>query len=194
MSDYTDDYDIIKECLYGDKEVFSQLVDKYKDAVFNFIFRMTGNYQEAEDVTMEAFIQAYKKFKDFKFGYKFKNWIFTIAANISRDKLRRKKIVRMISLSRFSGKDEEDKVHGEIPDTARGPEEILSDNESAARVRKIINILSPKYKEIFLLRYIENFSYEEISRITGMPMGTVENRLFRAKNILLKNRAVFEKE
>ena len=194
MSGYIDDYDIIKECLYGDKEVFSQLVDKYKETIFNFVLRMTGNYHEAEDITMEAFIQAYKKLKDFKFGYKFKNWIFTIAANISRDKLRRKNIVHMISLNRFIGRDDKDRVHGEIPDPARGPEEILSNNESARRIRKIIDSLSTKYREIFLLRYIEDFSYGEISRITGLPLGTVETRLFRAKKILLKNRTVFEKE
>ena len=192
MSDFRDDYDIIKECLYGDKDAYRMLVDRYKDVIFKYIYRMTGNFHETEDITIEAFMKAYGNLKNFKFGHKFKPWIYSIAVNLARDMLRRKKLLKLVP---FGGHDEETGQTGgiEMPDTSKLPDEVLEDAELKEAVKKALDCLPDKYREVFLLRYLEEFSYEEISNITGLPMGTVENRLFRAKNIIAGKKYIFRK-
>lgn len=191
MNNYNDDYNIIKECLDGDREAYSQLIDRYKNYIFNFVFRMTGNYHNAEDITMQTFIQAFKKLKDFKISYKFVTWIYTIAANITKDSLRRQNIVKIFSLG-FKKEDDDDDSNYEMPDGEKGPEDKYYDTEVKNMVKKIIDLLPGKYREIFILRYIENLSYTDISQITGLPLGTIENRLFRAKKLLLNNNEIVQ--
>ena len=116
---------------------------------------------------------------------KFHTWLYTITLNICRNKLKRRGIVRFISLDK-PVQTQDDEVNLEIPDKNATPEELLLKKEEDKKLNKLINSLSSKYRDIFVLKHAQNLSYEEISRITGLPKRTVEVRLYRAHKKLLE--------
>ena len=100
--------------------------------------------------------------------------------------------MRIIPLSFLSVRTGDDELEREIVDKSDGPAEVLKKKESAEKVKRIINSLPEKYREVFMLRQIEDMSYDEIAEITGLPIGTVENRLFRAKKLLVNNKELMK--
>jgi len=188
----TEDIVLIKETLAGKKEAFGHLVNKYKNSIFNLAYRLSGSYHDAEDVSQETFLQAYKKLKEFKIGLKFHTWLYTIALNICRNKLKRKSILKVVSLDKPIA-TEDSEVIWEIPDKNASPEEILIQKEERKRIGEKVHALPLKYRSVFLLRYTEGLTYEEISQVTGLPLGTVEVRLFRARTILIKSLSLWKK-
>ncbi len=193
MTNQLTDHEIIEQTLYNDREFYGRLIDRHKNSVYNYAYKLTGNHHESEDITMEAFIRAYKKLSDFKFSYKFRTWVYAIATNLVRDRIRRKKLIKIIPLSFLSRRTDEDEFEQGIPDSADGPVELLDKKESINNTKYIINSLPRKYREVFLLRCLEDMPYDEIAQITGLPIGTVENRLFRAKKILMGNHELIQK-
>jgi len=187
MQDNNEDLIHIRLVLSGNKDAFRHIINKYKDSIYNLLFKMTGNKHDAEDLSQETFIKVYQNLNKYKENYNVKNWIFTIASNLCKNKIKRDKIIRFIPiLKRKSNvRDEEEQ---NLPDKSiNNPEEILIEKEERQKLLRVIEILPEKYKIVFLLRYIEEFSYNEIVEITGLPKGTVETYLFRAKQYLLKN-------
>jgi RNA polymerase sigma-70 factor (ECF subfamily) len=177
-----DDLAIMRAVLAGDSDAFRALIDKYGDSIFNLAYRMTGNPADAEDLAQEAFVQAYSRLADFRLGSRFHPWLYTIALNLCRNHLRRKAVLRWVSLER----DRHDDVPRDLPAPAYNPEEALLDAEAERRLHQAVAALPMKYREVFVLRQSEGLSYEEIADVTGLPMGTVEVRLFRARRLLLK--------
>jgi len=173
--------------LAGDKEAFRVIVDAYKDNVFNLIFRMCGNRHDAEDLTQEAFIKAFENLTKYDQKLPFRNWIFTIAANLCKNHIKRGKILNIISI--FTGKrDPEERIELiDPPAENNNPPDILIEKEEKQRLFGIVNLLPERYKLVFMLRYVEEFSYKEIADITGFPLGTVETYIHRAKEQFLKN-------
>lgn len=191
-NDTINELELIRVILSGETALFSRLIDAHKDRVFNFIYRLTGNYQEAEDITQEAFITAFQKLNNFKIQFKFTTWLFTIARNIAYNHLKRRNIVRFFSLDKANEMDDGSEIPWEFADTALTPEQICIKKEEAAITNKLIQELDRKYREIFLLRYQEDLSYTEIAEITGLPLGTVEIRLHRAaKQLARKYKEMF---
>jgi len=188
----TEDIVLIKETLVGKKEAFGHLVNKYKNSIFNLAYRMSGSYHDAEDISQETFLQVYKKLKEFKVGLKFHTWLYTIALNICRNRLKRKSILKVVSLDEPI-ETENGEVIREIPDKSVSAEEILIQKEEKKRMGEMVHALPLKYRSVFLLRYTEGLAYEEISQVTGLPLGTVEVRLFRARKILIKSLSLWEK-
>ena len=180
-----DDLEAIRSVLAGDEDAFRRLVDKYGSSIYNLAYRMTGSPVDAEDLAQDAFLQAYSRLKDFRVGARFHPWLYTIALNLCRNHLRHRSILRWLPLQRKT-RDDESVADVDPPSDDLDPEQALLDAESEERLQGAIQALSPKYREIFLLRQSQELSYEEIAQITGLPLGTVEVRLFRARKKLLE--------
>ncbi|MFH1368666.1 MAG: sigma-70 family RNA polymerase sigma factor [Elusimicrobiota bacterium] len=188
--DNNEDIGFIKDILQGDTGSFALLVRKYKNMIFNLAYRMTGNLAEAEDIIQESFVRAFKGLKQFNLVQGFPNWLYTITINVCRTHNRRNKF-KWISLSGPAvKKDEHQEWFPEIGDEKDNPEDALDREENEKKVQKIIKMLPFKYRAIFVLRYIENKSYQEIASCAELPLGTVKTYLYRGQKILyekLKN-------
>jgi len=179
-----EDLDAIRDVLSGDREAFRRLVERHAGSIFNLAYRMTGNAADAEDLAQEAFLQAYARLADFRAGARFHPWVYTIALNLCRSHHRRKSLPRWLPVPRESGEDRP--LEAEISDRSPDPEQALLAREAEERLQEAIAALPSKYREVFVLRQSEELSYEEIAGVLGLPLGTVEVRLFRARRLLLK--------
>jgi len=179
-SDVTDN-DLIRLSRNDDDDAFAVLVTRYRAKVFSLAFRMVGNYEEAEDVSQEAFINAYRALGTFRLGDRFSSWIYRIATNLSIDHLR-KRPHREISID--APANAEGDMFIQLPDTSNDPERRVVEAEFKAMVEKAIQELSPAYRAVVVLRHVHNLSYEEIADVIKIPLGTVKTRLFRAREML----------
>jgi RNA polymerase sigma-70 factor (ECF subfamily) len=178
-----DDLESIRLVLAGEADAFRHLVDKYGRSVFNLAYRMTGRTADAEDLTQETFLQAFARLGDFRVGSRFHPWLYTIALNLCRNHLRRRGLLRWLPLQLEPGAERPAEIEPVEP--GPDPEDRLLEREGEERLQKALAALSPKYREVFLLRQSRELSYEEIAQVTGVPLGTVEVRLFRARQQLL---------
>jgi RNA polymerase sigma-70 factor (ECF subfamily) len=180
-----EDQEAIRAVRAGDKEAFRRLVDRHSGSVFNLAYRMTGNAADAEDLTQESFLQAFARLQDFRLGARFHPWIYTIALNLCRSHLRRRSLSRWLWPAR--SEEPERAAPREPPARAPDPEQELLAREAEARLRGAIQGLPARYREVFVLRQAQGLSYEEIASVLGLPLGTVEVRLFRARRRLLRS-------
>ncbi|MCI0331282.1 MAG: sigma-70 family RNA polymerase sigma factor [candidate division Zixibacteria bacterium] len=168
------DYALLKEVQGGSQEAFSRLVDRYKNRLFNLVVRMIPAREEAEDIVQETFLRVFQHKNNFDPKYCFSTWIYTIALNLAKNNLRRKKKVKFLELFDLEETSEEPAV--EPGRVALGP-----------WIEKEIEKLPEKYKTAFLLREMDELPYEEIAEITGVPTGTVKSRVNRARMILAES-------
>lgn len=181
-----DDLKYVVLCQKGNAEAFEALVERHQKKMLNIAFRMTGDYDEACDVTQEAFFAAYKSIKKFKAEAKFSTWLYRIVVNYSKNRLKQ-----------LRGKDRREGVYlddsGEIKTegilsqsliNGANPGALLEKREREVHVQKCISSLDEEYREVLVLRDIQGFSYEEIRDILKIPDGTVKSRLSRARNAL----------
>lgn len=179
-----EDKKLIKLALQGEQKAFESLVSKYKDLVYSVMYKMVRNPQEAEDLTQEAFMKAFKALESFNEEFAFSTWLMKIATNNCIDLLRRKKL-RTTSIDQpIQYKD--DSLQMEIPDRAPTPEKQILSSERARIINEAIDSLPPRYKHVIVLRHKEEKSYEEIAEILNLPLGTVKARIFRAREMLNK--------
>lgn len=169
----------------GDKEAFATLVNKYKRKVFNLAFGLTQNRETADDLAQEAFIKAYFGLPKFKFKSEFGTWLYRITINLIKDYLRKKERMRKISFNAFMENPflQEDEVK------RREKEQV--EEEKRKFIHKLIRTLPKKYQIILSLRDIHGFSYEEIAKILKISLGTVDSRLYRARELLRKKTEPF---
>ena len=146
---------------------------------------MIGDYDEASELAQEAFLKAYKSIKSFKGDSLFSTWIYKITTNVCLDEIRRKKKKKLISLDEDIEHDGSE-FKRQIKDHSPGPESLAENNELKRMVKESINLLPEDYKIVIVLRDIQGFSYEEISRIIKCPIGTVKSRINRARRALKK--------
>lgn len=181
----------------GDKAVFDELVLKHQHKLFNLCYRLSGDYQEANDVAQETFMKVYESLKRFRFESAFSTWLYRIAVNLCKNKFkslayRQKK--RTVSLDN-PGLGEDDDSALEIRDDTHSPAKELEKKERMRAIEEAIRMLPPEQKTVVTLRDIEGFSYEEIVQITGTALGTVKSRLARARLDLRKRlRSVMQDE
>ncbi len=180
-----EDLEAIRAVLSGDREAFRYIVDRYTRSILNLAYRMTGNAADAEDLTQESFLQAYARLHEFRLGARFHPWIYTIALNLCRSHLRRKALVRWLAPAH--GREPDRPAHAEPRGGTPDPEQELLAQEAGQCLRDAVQALPPKYREVFVLRQAQGLSYEEIARLLGLPLGTVEARLFRARRRLLES-------
>ena len=175
---------LIKRCQDDVPGAFDELVAKYEKCVYNYAYRISGNYNDASDVTQEAFIRAYTSIKKFRGDANFTTWIYRIATNIYLDEHKKISNRKNVSL--------EEKVNGEentlgmqLPDKSPTPDKIAEKKERNRLIREAVQSL-PKYQRIIITLYqFEDKSYEEISELLQLPIGTVKSRLNRARIALM---------
>ena len=179
-----DELKIIESCLLGNTQIFSRLIDNYKNMVYNLAYRMSNNSQEAEDISQEAFLRAYQSLARFNPSYKFSTWLYQITLNIIRDKFKKKEL-KPASLDTPIEKDDSE-FYPQPADFTNNPEQIMAQKEDAQAIQQAINSLPLKYREVLVLRHLQDLSYIEIANILKLPQGTVKIRLYRAREQLKK--------
>jgi len=179
-----DDLKIIESCLLGNTQIFSRLIDNYKNMVYNLAYRMSNNPHEAEDISQEAFMRAYQSLTHFNPSYKFSTWLYQITLNIIRDKYKKKEI-DYVSLDTPVETDDSEFYH-QPADLTNSPEQIISQKENLQVIQQAIYSLPLRYREVIVLRHLQDLSYIEIANILKLPQGTVKVRLYRAREQLKK--------
>jgi RNA polymerase sigma-70 factor (ECF subfamily) len=171
------DEDLIERFQNGDLYAFDLIVKRYKNQLLNFVYRFLGNAEEAEDLVQETFLRVYRNRKAYQKVAKFSTWIYTIAGNLAKTELRKRKRRKFFSISDL-GYNEKDY---DISDEAYNPEKDVDGRMKEEIIHKEIDALSPKFREVILLRDVQQLSYEEISQIVNIPLGTVKSRVNRGR-------------
>lgn len=178
--DRLSDEQLITAVQGDDPEAFEILVGRYKDPLTNFVYRMVSDIDECNDIVQETFIRAYRSRKSFAPVARFSTWIYTIAINLTRSHVRRLKVRGFLS---FRRRGESDPVL-DIPDESNSPETQVDSAMKAERIQLALKRLPAKFREVVLLRDVQELSYEEIVAISGLPMGTVKSRINRGRAML----------
>ncbi len=171
------DEELIARFQQGDNYAFDLLVKRYKEPLLNFVFRFVGEREEAEDIVQETFLRLFKNKHYYREIAKFSTWIYTIAGNLAKTELRRRKRRKLLSISHFMSNEKD----YDIPDEDSNPERDTNTVITDKIIQQAIDKLSPKFKQVILLRDVQGFSYEEIAEIVGIPLGTVKSRVNRAR-------------
>ncbi|MGB2928870.1 MAG: sigma-70 family RNA polymerase sigma factor [Desulfobacterales bacterium] len=182
---------LVRAIQAGDMAAFDHLVLKHKDKLFNMVYWLLGDYQEANDCAQEIFIKVFKAIKKFRFESAFSTWLYRIAINTCKNKLkssmyRWKK--RTVSLENPESSEQGNRSY-EIQNGSPSPENKLEKKEKIMLIQKAVNALPQEQNRVIVLRDIQGLSYQEIADITGLNLGTVKSRLARARMALRKNLA-----
>lgn len=171
---YEDDTKIIKRCQNGDQEAYQTLVLRYQEKAVWIAFQMIGNYEEARDISQEAFIRVYKSIHKFNLMSNFYTWLYRIVVNLCIDHLRKYgQRTRSVSI------DDIGDVSAQMPSLDRGLEKA----ELLAKIYKVLDQMPEKYRTILILRDIETYDCKEVASILGCNHNTVRWRLFRGRQI-----------
>ena len=180
---HPDDIDLIRRSQQGDKNAFNQLVGRYHTRIYNYAFSQTRNHDDAQDVAQEAFVRAWGSIRSFRGDASFSTWLTRITRNLFLDIQKKRKHDPRLSLDELLESSDTNPVR-EVADDAAGPEDIALTNEKVDTVRRAILTLAPEHREILTLYDLQQYSYEEITQILKLPMGTVKSRLNRARRAL----------
>jgi len=182
LKDLTDE-ELMLRVQGGHTACFDLLVERYKDRLFNYLLRLVGNRDEAEEIAQEAFVKAYIHADKYKTIARFSTWQYTIATNLVRNRMRsRSRAPKIFSLWGTRGSDSEEEKPIDIIDKDRSPEDKINDTELGEIIDRAIQQIPEKYRTSFVLREINQLSYEEIAAVTGLKLGTVRSRINRARN------------
>ena len=161
----------------GNEDAYIELVNRYKDKLINFIFNYLGDQESSEDVVQETMIRLYQKKHYYKEIAKFSTWLYTIAKNLANTELRKRKQRKITLLSQFTADDKTYDLPSNDPELGQG---IQTDIVNKI-IRNAVDQLSEKFKVVIVLRDIQGISYEDISEIINVPIGTVKSRINRAR-------------
>ena len=175
---------IIKKAVAGSAEAFEQLVLQYQNPIYNLCLRITGNPEDAADMTQESFLKAWRNLESFHFEAAFSTWLYRLASNTCLDFLRSAKRRRELSLTVEDESGESQLL--DLPDPAPTPEASLLTNEENARLGAAMEQLDPEQRRILTLRVVNDLSYTEIAAVLNIKEGTVKSRLARARESLRK--------
>lgn len=173
---------LVAKARSGDVEAFGSLVEASQDYIYNAVFHMVGDDQDAADITQEVFMRAFRKLDRFEGRARFTTWAYGIMLNIVRSHWRRAKRRTVLPLP--GGGAESDSSRTDPPATNDGPAEVAERHEQVEDVRAAIAELDEHLREIIVLRDIEGLSYEELAEALGLEAGTVKSRLHRARQAL----------
>ena len=167
----------------GESVCFDILVDRYKARLYNYLLRLVRNEDEAEEIAQETFVKAFIHADKYKTIARFSTWLYTIATNLVRNRLRAKRrSPRFVSLWSRGADGEEEVPSVELVDSARRPDVQFNDKELGKLIDDAIAKIPEKYRASFVLREINQLSYEEIAAVTGLKLGTVRSRINRARH------------
>ncbi|HHW36486.1 MAG TPA: RNA polymerase sigma factor SigW [Bacillales bacterium] len=174
----------IKQVKKGDQNAFAEIVELFKDKVYQLCYRMVGNAHDAEDIAQEAFIRAFVNINSYDTNRKFSAWLYRIATNLSIDRLRKKKPDYFLD-AEIEG-TEGLTMYSQIPTGELQPDEMVENLEFQEWIQQGINELPVMYRSVIVLKYIEELSLKEIGDILDLPIGTVKTRIHRGREALRK--------
>lgn len=170
-----------------DERAFNELVETYEQRVFRLVFRMLGRRDEAEDMAQEVFVQVFKAVGTFRGESKLSTWVYRIAVNLCKNR------IKYLARRHEGAQQELEPVAERAPlsqakgvtfgDVAR-PDHMVEGYQMETIVKRCIAEIDPDFREVLVLRDVEDLSYEEIGEITGLPEGTVKSRIHRARGML----------
>jgi RNA polymerase sigma-70 factor, ECF subfamily len=175
-SDSTSDADYVRRLQRGETEAFEMLVRRHEKTIFNLVYRMLSDYDEAAEVSQEVFLSAYRAIGQFRGDANFSTWLYRIALN--HTSTRRKTLIRRQQRN-VAIEDTEP-----VRDLQPGPAETMEKKEIRERVQRALNSLEPDDATVILLRDLQDIPYEEVARLLEIPVGTVKSRLHRARQAL----------
>jgi RNA polymerase sigma-70 factor (ECF subfamily) len=179
-----EDQVLVRRTLKGEKGAFEMIIRKYQQPVLNYIGRMVREREMALDFSQEVFLKVYASLETYRPQYKFSTWLFKIASNYIIDHWRKKKIPTM-SLDQ-PVKDSKDCLPVQVPDEESSVIRRLELQELRKKIDVAIGRLPASLRELFIWRHVNGLSYQEMAEIKRLPLGTIKNRVFQAKEMLRK--------
>jgi RNA polymerase sigma-70 factor (ECF subfamily) len=184
VDDAFSDEEIVARILRGEEDLFPMLVRRYQTRLVGHLARVVGSREEALDLSQEIFLKVFQALPRYNAEYKFSTWIFRIASNAGIDFLRKRRI-RTVSMDAPAPGEADDAIPGrEFPSHELDPYGELRNEERRAKIGREIAGLPAEFRELIALRHFAGLSYEEIAQTKQMPLGTVKNKLFRARAVL----------
>ena len=169
----------------GDPEAYNKLMNLYRDPIYFMLYEKINNQEIAKDLTIEALGKAFQKLHLYTPDFTFSTWLYTVARNHCIDYLRKNKLPT-VSIEKMMVDDYGKRSSFDIVSKELDPSEKLEKKQRVAILRRIIQKLKPKYRDLVKLRYFKELSYEEISEIQNIPLGTVKAQLHRSREQLFK--------
>lgn len=174
------DAELIIKAIAGREDGFEELVRRYQRPITSYVYRMLGNYDASLDVTQEIFIKVYNSMARYSSEYKFSTWLYKIAHNAAIDYLRR----NSVNQQSLETENKDGSFEIQIESKRLSPEQERERSEWRSEIETVVKCLPQGYRELILLRHSQDLSYDEIAEITNLPLGTVKNRLFRAREMM----------
>jgi RNA polymerase sigma-70 factor (ECF subfamily) len=183
-----DDAELVIASRSGDQDAFAQLVQRHQRRVFNLVFRMLQQYEEASEITQETFLAAWQGLPAFRGDARFSTWLYRIAYNCCMKQLELRKRDRALQVAMqaehiLQQRNADDRARDELE--AHGFQDLI---------REHLSMLPAKYRIVLVLRHLQDMTYEEMAEILTMPIGTIKTHLFRARNLLKERLEAFEQE
>jgi RNA polymerase sigma factor (sigma-70 family) len=178
------DYELVQQAQGGDQKAFAELLGHYRDSIYFMLLKMVKNQNDAEDLTIEAFGKAFKNIKFYAPNFAFSTWLFKIATNNAIDFIRSNKVMRKNISIDINSDDSETSLPINLISNSPDPEERLISKQKEKLLRTIVKKLHPDYRQIIVMRYFDELSYQEIAKKLNLPLGTVKARLFRSRELL----------
>ena len=173
---YTDEQ-LIARFQAGDERAYIELVNRYRDRLINFVFQFLGDREQAEDVVQDTMLKLYIKKHYYREIAKFSTWIYTIARNLANTELRKRKRRKTTLLSHMTRDEREYELPAIQPETGQEGQTEFAEKQIQAAIQD----LPEHFKTVIILRDIQELSYDDISSIVGVPLGTVKSRINRAR-------------
>ena len=177
-----EDQDLVRRTLRGDKGAFEMIVRRYQQPIVNYVGRMVREREMALDFSQEIFLKVYASLGSYRPQYKFSTWLFKIASNFMIDHWRKKKLPTTSIDQSFDPEDDGRRL--QVADEASSVGRQYELKEMRGRIDAALERLPPAFRELFVWRHVNGLSYEEMAEIKGLPVGTVKNRVFQAKEML----------
>src|SRR5215831_9309399 len=174
------DIELVQTAVKGREASFEELVRRYQRPIAAYVYRMVGDYDAALDLTQEVFIKVYNSLSRYRSEFKFSTWIYKIAHNAAIDHLRRHAVREQVLAGGVEGEPREVTIESR----RLTPEQESEQKELRSEIESVVQLLPPAYRELIVLRHSQDLSYDEIAEVTGLPLGTVKNRLFRAREAM----------
>lgn len=167
-----------------DRREFDSLVKRCHRQAYNIAYRMAGNQADAEDMTQEAFLRAYRFFDRYNRDMPFENWLYRIISNVFVDELRKRPRQKRQSIDQPILLDGDCEMQWELPDLTNEPESMMLKTELDEPIQRALNGLSPEFRQTVILADIDGMSYEEVAETMACSLGTVRSRLHRGRKQL----------
>lgn len=174
------DKQLIDRCKRGDQEAFDTLFRIYEKRVYNLAYRLSGNYDEANDISVDAFVRVFQALKLFRGDANFSTWLFRIVTNVYLDRRKRTRNKQHLSLEEYIELDE-NSVARQVEDPGPTPDLVVEGHERSELLQKAIAALPDYQRTMVVLYHTEGLAYDEIAEVLGLPIGTVKSRLNRAR-------------